>query len=127
MSLLIGSAIYNLLKSAVGEETSNNIYPLIADDNVTFPFVVYFRDNVEPTITKGGYSNTDIVTMNVVICSDNYKESLELANKVRLSLDGIRGTYTGVDIENSQFIGCTEDYSDKTFIQLLNFKFETNK
>ena len=54
MSLQIGKAIYDILSndSDVVDRVQNKIYPLIADVDTTFPFIVYKRTGIAPADSK---------------------------------------------------------------------------
>ncbi|WP_019539802.1 DUF3168 domain-containing protein [Proteiniphilum acetatigenes] len=54
----IGKTIYNLLSSDtdVTDVVDDKIYPLVADINTTFPFIVYRKNSYNPDYTKDGIS-----------------------------------------------------------------------
>ena len=90
MSLQIGKAIYHLLSkdSRIKEKVGSKIYPLIVEESTTFPFIVYKRTNISPNYTKGSYSVNESVTVDVVIASKDYTDTVELADYVRDALEG---------------------------------------
>ena len=59
-----------------------NIFPLIAEINTTFPFIVYKREAVTPQYTKD-YWTSDEVMINVMVASNDYVQSIEIADLVR--------------------------------------------
>lgn len=95
MSLQIGKAIYHLLSkdSRIKEKVGSKIYPLIVEESTTFPFIVYKRTNISPNYTKGSYSVNESVTVDVVIASKDYTDTVELADYVRDALEGRRGNF----------------------------------
>ena len=70
--LSINKFIYNILQSDK-ELTSmcKSIYPLVAEAEVKFPFILFTRDNVQPIDTKE-YVVGDRVTFSIAIVSDKY-------------------------------------------------------
>jgi len=54
MSLQIGKAIYDILHSNTDmvAKLQDKVFPLIADNNTTFPFIVYKRTGIIPAYTK---------------------------------------------------------------------------
>ena len=50
--LQVGKAIKELL----AKENITNVYPLIADEGTTFPFVIYKRTSLVPSNTKDRYN-----------------------------------------------------------------------
>jgi hypothetical protein len=98
MSLQIGKAIYELLHSnaAVEAKVQDKVYPLVADKSTTFPFIVYKRTGVVPAYTKDRYSTNEYVTVEVIIASENYNETVEIADLVRMALEGKQGTFANI-------------------------------
>ena len=121
MSLQIGKAIYHLLKkdSRIKEKVGSKIYPLIVEESTTFPFIIY-------NYTKGSYSVNESVTVDVVIASKDYIDTIELADYVRDALEGRRGNFAGVEINDIRMISADEEYIEDTFIQNLTFDINTN-
>nr|WP_320037820.1 DUF3168 domain-containing protein [uncultured Bacteroides sp.] len=98
MSLQIGKAIYELLHSntAVEAKVQDKVYPLVADKSTTFPFIVYKRTEIIPAYTKDRFSANEYVTVEVIVASDNYIETVEIADLVRLALEGKQGTFANI-------------------------------
>lgn len=119
-SLNIGKAIYTILQTSI--DIDKKIYPLIADEGTTFPFIIYKRTGLTPESTKDNTNENVSVEINIV--SSNYSESIDLAIKVRKALEHKKGTYSDIAIEDIVIDDATEDYIEDTFIQTLNFKIE---
>ena len=125
MSLQVGKAIYTLLSSnqQLVSMVDGNIFPLIAEINTTFPFIVYRREAITPQYTKD-YWTSDEVMINVMVASNDYVESIEIADLVRQSLDQKQGEYSGIKIRDLRLIQADEDFIDDTYIQYLTFKIK---
>ena len=123
MSLQIGKAIYHLLSkdSRIKEKVGSKIYPLIVEESTTFPFIIYKRTNISPNYTKGSYSVNESVTVDVVIASKDYT-----ADYVRDALEGRRGNFAGIEINDIRMISADEEYIEDTFIQNITFDINTN-
>lgn len=119
-SLNIGKAIYTILQTSI--DIDKKIYPLIADEGTTFPFIIYKRTGLTPESTKD--NTNENVSVEINIASSNYSESIDLAIKVRKALEHKKGTYSDIAIEDIVIDDATEDYIEDTFIQTLNFKIE---
>lgn len=122
MSLQIGKAIYHILSNDkdVVDRVQNKIYPLIADVDTTFPFIVYKRTGIAPADSKDRFVFDEDVFVDIVVASDKYNESIEIADLVRTAL--LEGSYNSInDIE---LIDADEDYFEDTFIQNLTFKIQ---
>lgn len=122
--LQVGKAIYNILSSdeEVTNKVENKIYPLIADLGTSFPFIVYKRTSITPSTSKDRYISSEQVIVDVVIASDTYNDSVEVADIVRKSLQGKGGIYSNIEIVNIEFISANEEYIEDSFIQNLTFK-----
>ena len=76
--------------------------------------------------TKGSYSVNESVTVDVVIASKDYIDTIELADYVRDALEGRRGNFSGIEINDIRMISADEEYIEDTFIQNLTFDINTN-
>jgi hypothetical protein len=103
------------IKSFVG----NKIYPLIAPDGTSGDFIVYQRDGNSESESKMGVSDIE-ATVFIIIVSDNYKHSQDMAMAAYKCLDG---TYSG-DIREIRLQDSTEDLADRKYYQILKFKIK---
>ena len=128
MSLQVGKAIYNILSNdaKIIDSVEHKIYPLIADTGTTFPFIVYRRTGIEPSDSKDRFIYSENTYVEVVIASDKYNESIEIADLVKNALQGKRGNYSGINIHDIRMTNADEDYIEDTFIQNLTFNIKTN-
>lgn len=122
-SILVGKHIRNIL---VGDETlsqylqSGQITALVANENTTFPFIVFSRTGLTPSYTKDGLLESNI-TFEIVCVSTDYVESLEIANIVRNLLEC--KCYTDEELYIKQIIlsAVNEDYMYDAYVQRLTF------
>jgi hypothetical protein len=73
------------LNSDVTNLIGNKIYPIIADEGTTFPFVVYKRSGIDSNSvnnTKDSFSTGEIAIIDIIVASNNYSESIEVADVV---------------------------------------------
>ena len=126
-SLNIGKVIKDILYQ---DETLNNlvknqVFPLIAEENTTFPFIVYRRNIIRKSSTKD-YVNDEIASVDVVVASDKYSQSVEIAERVRFVLE--HGGYEGENfsVDNITLSNASEQYMQNTYIQTLTFDIEIN-
>lgn len=117
----IGKAIKSLLVSGLSKtDVKNKIYPLIADEGTTFPFIIYRRNSITPESDKD-YTN-DSAYIQIMIAANNYAESVDLAEKVRTSLIHKNGTIQTIPVEDITLEDGSEEFIDNTFVQNLIFK-----
>lgn len=117
-SLQIGKAIYTIL----AKNNISKVFPLVADEGTTFPFIVYKRSGLEPANTKDRYNFSELATLDIIVAANTYEESITIAEKVKDILEHSRGTYAGITIEEITLDDADEDYLEDTFIQKLTFK-----
>lgn len=126
-SLNVGKVIKDILCQ---DDTLNNlvkyqVFPLIAEENTTFPFIVYRRNSIRKASTKD-YVNDEIASVDVVIASDKYSQSVEIAERARFVLE--RGEYEGENfsVDNIILSNASEQYMQNTYVQTLTFEIEIN-
>ena len=127
-SLLIGKYIYKLLSEDEGLSglvTSKKIFPLIANADTTYPFVVYSRTGLSVQYCKDGLVE-DTVEMQIIAVSDNYVESLEVANQIRKTLELRRYKDDDIQIRECKLTSVYEEYMEDAFIQRMNFTIKLN-
>lgn len=113
--LQIGKAIKTIL------DGMKNVFPLVADEGTTYPFVVYRRSALVPSSTKDRYSYQEMASVEVIAASNSYPESITVADEIRKKMENTRGTFSGINIGEITLTNAEEDYLEDTFIQKLNF------
>lgn len=116
-TLRIGEAIYAILKDF------KNVYPLVADEGTTFPFMIYRRSSGYSQSSKDGIYSV-ISNIDIMVAAQSYEESVELADKVLQRLESARGHIAGFDIWKIRMIDCNESFIENSFIQELKFAVE---
>jgi hypothetical protein len=124
----IGYAIYNILSNDgdVTDITSTRIYPNVAKQGTTFPFIVYQTTGVDPNDTKDGVSTVDGNSFMVLCYADSYSVVSNLSQEVRIALDRAKGTYNSIEVQTIQFTGYDEDFEIEgdgqgVYVQTLSF------
>ena len=128
MSLQIGKAIYHILRNDdnVTAKVNQKIFPLIANEGTTFPFIIYKRSGLEPATTKDRYVYKESVYVEVVIAAESYNESIDIADVVRSDFINKQGNISGIEVQGIELTTADEDYIEDTFTQTLTFKINTN-
>lgn len=128
-SILIGKIIYSKLSTSetlttmLGEE--NKIFPIIADNDVKYPFVVYKRLSVSSLQTKDGFGE-DIVSFEITVVHNNYVGSLNIANEIRKILEKKKIESNIMNIYNNKIQNISEDYVGDAYVQKLIFTCNIN-
>ena len=113
--LQIGKAIKTIL------DGMKNVFPLVADEGTTYPFIVYRRSALVPASTKDRYSYQELATVEVIAASNSYPESIAVAEQVRQKMEMTRGTFNGINIGEISLTNADEDFIEDTFLQKLTF------
>ncbi len=121
-TLNLGKYIYSRLSQIEGVKS----YPLVADNDAKYPFIVYKRINLESSGCKDGYYE-DNVTIEVVVVTDKYYKGIQIANQVRELLEVQHTTYNDMDINDTVLVMATEEYDNNAFIQKMQYSFTINK
>lgn len=120
--ILITKAIYELLNVAsITTYVGTALFPLVADVDTDFPFIVYSRESVNGSnLTKDG-SYGDAVTFRIDIVSNSYSQSIDIAQAVRELLE-VRKLYTTeLILSDTKMTSIRESYDSETFIQQMYF------
>lgn len=109
------------LKVKVGDR----MYPVALSAETKFPFICYERTSVSPLRTKDIRSGEDAVTVDVFVFSENYKESVQVAEMVRKTLDCTGGIYSTFQVTECYMEDAMESFSENVYMQQLVFNLTT--
>jgi hypothetical protein len=119
MVLLPEQHIYTRLVSSpqVARFVGFQVYPIAVPKGASVPFIIYKRANVR---REGTLGNTPLflpeVSLQIASWSMTYGGAKELADAVRLSLDGHTGTLAGVTIHDMRLVSEVDDFLDPTAV-----------
>lgn len=122
-SISVNKYIYQLLitDETLKELVGNKIYPLVAEESVTYPFIIFTKENAFANYTKD-LLTYDTVNISVAIAAVNYFQTVQIAERVRQILENYRDDY----FYNILLDNVTEDYVEDTYIQQLQFSAKIN-
>ena len=116
--LSAGQAIYAMLSEALGEKVTK-VFPVAAYD-ATLPYIVYGRTRLENTSAKGG--NSAHAIMSVDVYAADYAESVEIAEKVRETLDLTHSKEVGdMHVRFCRLYDASETWIADAYCQSLSF------
>lgn len=119
MLILPERQIYTRLVSSPGVArlVGFQIYPIAVPNGASMPFVIYKRANVQREATLG---NTPLfmptVSLQIASWAMTYEGAKEVADEVRLALDGHTGTISGVTIHDMRLASEVDDFLDPTAV-----------
>jgi hypothetical protein len=97
---------------AVARLVGFQVYPIAVPKTAVLPFCVYKRNNIIRDATLVGPLYQPVVNLQIASWAMSYDTSRELADEVRLALDGRTGTLSGVTISDIRLVSETDDYLD---------------
>ena len=105
-----------LENTELAEIVVSKVFPYVAEDSTTSPFVVMKKSNVTANYTKDGRMS-DSVLVDISIVGDNYSTVVTIAELVRASLERVK--HNG--IVNCELLGNNEDYITDAYVSTLTF------
>ena len=91
------------------------VYPIaVPKTGASLPFVVYKRSNIMRDVALGGPLFVPMVNLQIASWALSYDAVRELADEVRLALDGHTGTMAGATIQDMRLMSETDDFLDPT-------------
>lgn len=92
------------------------VYSLAVPKTAVLPFCVYKRQNIIREAYMSGPLHVPVVSLQIASWAMTYEGARELADEVRLALDGNTGTLCGVTIQDIRLVSETDDYLDPTAV-----------
>ena len=117
-SISVIKHIFRILSSdkTLNEMVGNKIFPIIAENDITFPFILVTRTSITPITFKTGVA-VDKVTFQVVIEDVDYFRTVNIAERVRELLELRHSDY----FKRIEFSNCYEDFMNEAYQQKLQF------
>lgn len=123
--LKIGLAITERLWSSIQlrKSTSDEMFPMVADNDARYPFIVYKRNNLQTVNqTKDGWTQ-DLVSFEITVVSDKYESAVSLIQIVRTLFDfnswhSIQGDLT---MNRPTITSVSEEYVNNAYVQRINY------
>lgn len=97
---------------AVARLVGFQVFPIAVPKTAVLPFCVYKRNNITRESQFAGALYQPVVNLQIASWALYYDTARELADEVRLALDGRIGTLSGVTIEDIRLVSETDDYLD---------------
>ena len=122
-SLSVGEIIRSvLLNDADVTHRTSKVFPVVAFD-ARLPYIVYRRAQMEQNPIKTG-RGADMVTIEVLVYTEQYTDGVELAEAVRSALDGKQAEQDGLVMRSCTLVDSEEAWQDDAFIQQLMFNIK---
>lgn len=107
-------AVYHRLITSPGVArlVGFKVFPVAVGKDASFPFIVYRRLNIPRQSSLNGPIYEPEVNLQIACWAMTHDESRELADEVRLALNGHTGSIVGVTIHDMRMVSETDDYLD---------------
>lgn len=128
-SILIGTIIKEILSKSIEltDYIDDKIFPIVALEGTTYPFVTYSRTNVYPNEgTKDGWCG-DAVSFEIQVESKDYDESCIIANIIRGLFENCDYSNSNLSIYNTRMTSISEVFGNDNYIQTLDFECNTGQ
>lgn len=111
-----------LLKNTqLTDKIGNKIYPIVADDGTTFPFILIKKSGMTTNYSKCGAIN-DVVNATIEVVDNNYSRAVELSEEIRKTIE--RNKFN--NISNVEVVNVIEDYVSDSYIITQQYKIMIN-
>lgn len=97
---------------AVARLVGFQVFAVAVPNEAALPFCVYKRANVARESSLSGPLFLPVVSLQVASWGKYYDDARELADEVRLALDGHIGTLAGCTIHDMRLVSETDDFLD---------------
>lgn len=121
-SFKIGKVVFDLCKDIC----SGGCFAVIADKGAEYPFMVYRRAGIYQDSDKDT-NFVDNIAVEIMVAATNYDESVELIQKVKDKLELKRCIKDDIKIINTEVTGCSETWTNDSYVQHISLTFKVSK
>ncbi len=122
-TLQIGLAIQAILSNSqelsalIGE---NKVFPVVAPEGTTYPFILYGQTGIRQVGTKDGIHD-ETTSVELDVFSDKYQSCVEASSVIRYALEDFTGPVAGFNISEILLDAADERYADGFYVKELEF------
>lgn len=120
-AISINKYIYNILinDEIIKGYVGNKIYPMVAEETTTYPFIIYKKNSLTTEYTKDGRT-TDIADISITIVATDYTTTVDVMERVRELFENKRSEY----FKEVRLISNVDEYIDNAYIQEITFSIK---
>ena len=118
-AISINKHIYNILSndSTIKEYVGNKIFPMIAEESTTFPFIIYRKNTIQTEYTKDGRV-FDIADISITVVANDYITTVNVAERIRELIEWNK------EFADARMISNTDEYIDNAYVQEITFSIK---
>jgi hypothetical protein len=124
--MVTGKVIYGILgaTSAVTTLVSTRIYPHVAPQGTTMPYVIFSTVQVRPSDSKAVASKLDVYEVELVIYDKNYTSACSIAEAIRTALDQYTNqTVNTIVVQSITFDSGMDMYDDTANVFIIQHNY----
>lgn len=100
-----------------------SIFPIVAQANTKYPYIVMQRTGIRASYSKAGITE-DNVTLEIIAISNDYSQSIDIAQLIRETIDGKRYRGDEIEIDDIEVESITEEWAENAYLQRLIFSMK---
>ena len=100
-----------------------SIFPIVANANTKYPYIVMQRTGIRASYSKAGITE-DNVTLEIIAISNDYSQSIDIAQLIRETIDGKRYMSDEIEIDDIEVECITEEFVENAYLQRLVFSMK---
>ena len=118
-AISINKHIYNILSNdeLIKGYVNNKIYPLVAEESTTFPFIIYRKNNIQTEYTKDGRV-FDVADISITVVANDYITTVNVSERIRELIEWNK------EFTDARMISNTDEYIDNAYVQELTFSIK---
>jgi len=117
-----GKVLYGILGATAPIQAlvGTKIYPLLAPQGTSQPFIVFQTTQRTPSDTKKNVSRLDVYVLELSIVSNDYTNACAITAAVRKALDQYSGTVNAVKVDSIVYDSGTTFYDEQANVFVIN-------
>lgn len=121
LSLLKNIRTQLLLNEKLKTLIDTKVFPVVAENGTTFPFVLLKKSGINGVYSKSGI-HQDYVVLTVEVVDNNYSKCVEIAEEIRKTIEGKRFE----NIIDVQLTNGNDNFVADTYVVQMIFNVRTN-
>jgi hypothetical protein len=119
-----GKAIFSLINQNLGNQVDGDIYPNIAPQSASLPYIVYSLTGTSPQNTKDAPATAQLVDIQVDVVGKNFEKVVNLAKDIRTALERSSFSDTDIEVDDIAYISANSDFQEGQEIQRYILEFQ---
>jgi len=101
----------------------NHIWPIVVPENTTYPYMTIKRNGIQNMVGNKDFAG-DTVNFTLSVYSDDYDDSVSIADAVRLAIENHILQDDSIRLERITITSASEDWVGNAYEQTMSFRAE---